>query len=214
VAVLATGHQMVRSTEGAVLINMSRMNAVHIEPARRLARVEGGTRWQQVLDEADRYGLAPLSGTSPTVGVVGYCLGGGASPVLGGTYGYAADHVLVIKIVTADGELRRVIADSEPDLYWALRGGKGNFGVVCALEFALFPVKALLWRRLFLCGRTRGKGAARLAELGGRPAGGDEFFDRLSAPAGAAPGPEPLRGIFVVSLDSPRCGQRRRRSAF
>ena len=72
VAVLATGHQMVRSAEGAVLINMSRMNAVHVDPGRSLARVEGGTRWHRVLDEADKYGLAPLSGSSPTVGVVGY----------------------------------------------------------------------------------------------------------------------------------------------
>jgi FAD/FMN-containing dehydrogenase len=75
------------------------------------------------------------------VGVVGYHLGGGASPILGRAHGYAADHIQTIEIVTADGELRRVAASSEPDLFWALRGGKGNFGVVTTLEFALFPVK-------------------------------------------------------------------------
>ncbi|MEV6371857.1 FAD-binding oxidoreductase [Micromonospora musae] len=152
VAVLATGHQVVGSAEGAVLINMSRMNAVQVDPVSRLARVEGGTRWQQVLPETDRHGLAPVSGTSPTVGVVGYHLGGGASPILGRKHGYAADHVQAVEIVTADGELRRVTADSEPDLFWALLGGKGNFGVVTALEFTLFPVESFYGGGLFFAG--------------------------------------------------------------
>jgi len=76
------------------------------------------------------------------VGVAGYHLGGGHSPIMGRRYGYAADHVQALEIVTADGELRRITADSEPDLFWALRGGgKGNFAVITALEFTLFPVK-------------------------------------------------------------------------
>jgi FAD/FMN-containing dehydrogenase len=153
IAVLATGHQMVQSAEGAVLINMSRLDAVRIDPARRLARVEGGTRWRHVLDEADRYGLAPASGTSPTVGVVGYHLGGGASPVLGRTHGYAADRVQAIEVVTADGALRQVTAGSEPDLFWALLGGKSNFGAVTALEFSLFPIERFYGGGLFFAGR-------------------------------------------------------------
>jgi hypothetical protein len=142
VAVLATGHQVTQSAEGAVLINMSRMAQVGIDPSQRLARAGGGVRWRQVLGETDKYGLAPISGSSPTVGVAGYHLGGGHSPVMGRRYGYAADHVQALEIVTADGELRRVTANSDPDLFWALRGGgKGNFGVITALEFTLFPVK-------------------------------------------------------------------------
>lgn len=152
IAVLATGHQMVGSAKGAVLINMSRMNSVHIDPARSLARVEGGARWQHVLDKAERFGLAPLSGTSPTVGVVGYHLGGGMSPILGRTHGYAADHIRAIEIVTADGELRHVSAASEPDLFWALRGGKSNFGVVTALEFTLFPIRRFYGGGIFFAG--------------------------------------------------------------
>ena len=77
------------------------------------------------------------------MGVSGYTLGGGLSPTLGRSHGYAADHVRSLDVVTADGELRHVDAESEPDLFWALRGGKGNFGVVTALEFDLFPVSRL-----------------------------------------------------------------------
>ncbi|MEH2513230.1 UDP-N-acetylenolpyruvoylglucosamine reductase [Nitrobacteraceae bacterium AZCC 1564] len=157
IAVLATGHQMVCAAKGAVLINMSRMNAVQIDPTRNLARVKGGVRWSQVLNEADKYGLAPVSGTSPTVGVIGYHLGGGASPILGRTHGYASDHIQAIEIVTADGELRQVTASSEPDLFWALRGGKSNFGVVTALEFTLFPIRRFYGGGLFFAGEHAGQ---------------------------------------------------------
>jgi FAD/FMN-containing dehydrogenase len=152
IGVLTSGHQMVRCAKGAVLINMSRMNAVQIDPTRNLVRVRGGVRWQQVLSEADKYGLAPVSSTSPTVGVVGYHLGGGASPILGRSHGYASDHIQAIEIVTADGELRQVTASSEPDLFWALRGGKSNFGVVTALEFTLFPIRRFYGGGLFFAG--------------------------------------------------------------
>jgi hypothetical protein len=200
VAVLATGHQMVRAAEGAVLINISRMNAVHVEPARGLARVGGGTRWRQVLDEAGRYGLAPISGTSPTVGVVGYHLGGGASPILGRTYGYAADHVQAIEIVTVDGKLHRVTASSEPDLFWALRGGKGNFGVVTYLEFDLFPIKRFYGGGLFFAGEH----AARVlhtwrvwvASLPDEMSSSICFLRQPPLPFV----PEPLRGAFVVHV--------------
>lgn len=157
IAVLTTGHQMVHAARGAVLINTSRMNTVQIDPTRNLARVKAGVRWQQVLNEADRYGLAPVSGTSPTVGVIGYHLGGGASPILGRSHGYASDHIQAIEIVTADGELRNVTAASEPDLFWALRGGKGNFGVVTALEFTLFPIRRFYGGGLFFAGEHAAK---------------------------------------------------------
>lgn len=157
VGVLATGHQMPCSADRAVLINMSRMQAVQIDPIARLARVEGGTRWQHVLDETDTHGLAAVSGTSPTVGVVGYHLGGGASPILGRKYGYAADHIQAAEIVTADGQLRRITAQSQPDLFWALCGGKGNFGVVTALEFRLFPLERFYGGGLFFAGEHAAK---------------------------------------------------------
>ncbi|WP_312034272.1 FAD-binding oxidoreductase [Actinoplanes sp. TBRC 11911] len=140
VAVKATAHQVTRDAEGAVLINTSRMQGVRIDPDTRTGRAEAGVRWRTVVAESVPHGLAPLSGSAPGVGVVGYTLGGGQGPVLGRTHGYAADHVTRIELVTADGSLGAVTADSDPGLFWALRGGKGNFGVVTAIEFELFPV--------------------------------------------------------------------------
>ena len=95
--------------------------------------------WLEVVQAAARYGLAALAGSSPDVGVTGYTLGGGVS-FLGRRYGLAASNVVAAEIVTADGTLVRADADHELDLFWALRGGGGSFGVVTALEFRLFPV--------------------------------------------------------------------------
>lgn len=142
VAVLATGHGPAVTADGAVLVNTRRMNGVQVDAAAATARVEAGVRWQRVLEATTPYGLAPLNGSSPNVGAVGYTLGGGAG-LLGRRYGYAADHVRGFEVVTADGRLRQVSADLEPDLFWALRGGKGNFGVVVAMEIDLFPVARL-----------------------------------------------------------------------
>jgi FAD/FMN-containing dehydrogenase len=140
VAVYATGHgEPVPSDASAVVITTAGMSGVRVDPARRTARVGAGVRWGAVIAAAAPFGLAPLSGTSPDVGVVGYTLGGGMG-WLSRRYGFAADSVVRAEIVTADGELRTVDADREPDLFWAIRGGGANFGVVTAVEFRLYPV--------------------------------------------------------------------------
>ncbi len=143
VLVKTTGHQMVGTARGSVLISTHRMNGVTIDAVGRTAKVGAGAIWAEVVQKAAKAGLAPLNGSNPTVGVSGYTLGGGLSPTLGRAHGYAADHVRSLDVVTADGELRHVDAASEPELFWALRGGKGNFAVVTALEFDLFPVSRL-----------------------------------------------------------------------
>ncbi|NMO52865.1 FAD-binding oxidoreductase [Actinoplanes sp. TBRC 11911] len=140
VAVRASGHQAAKDVRGAVLINTSRMDGVRIDAPNRRARVEAGVLWAAAVAAAAEHGLAPMSGSAPTVSAIGYTLGGGQSPVFGRSEGYAADHVHLVEIVTADGQLRQVTADSDPDLFWAVRGGKGNMGVVTAIEFDLFPV--------------------------------------------------------------------------
>ncbi|MFI2304309.1 FAD-binding protein [Actinacidiphila glaucinigra] len=140
VTVKTTGHQQVDPARGGVLISTRRMKGIAVDAGRRRARVEAGVVWQEVIDRAAEAGLAPMSGSAPLVGVAGYTLGGGLSPVLGRSLGYAADHVRSLEVVTADGALRHVTADSDPELWWALLGGKGNFGVVTALEFDLFPL--------------------------------------------------------------------------
>jgi FAD/FMN-containing dehydrogenase len=142
VAVQATGHGPSVPADGAVFINTRRMTGVRVVPAERSARIEAGVRWGQVVHEAAAHGLAPLNGSSPEVGAISYVLGGGV-PMLGRRFGYAADHVRQIDVITADGQLRHVSADCEPDLFWALRGGKGNHGIVVSLEIDLMPVDRL-----------------------------------------------------------------------
>lgn len=153
VAVLNTGHgPAIAADDNALLITTKRMQGVVIDPRARSARVEAGVRFGQLVDAAAAYGLAPLPGSSPGVGVVGYTLSGGASSTMGRKYGWAADHVGVIDVVTAEGRLRRVSAHDEADLFSALLGGKGNFGVVTAMEFALFPVVSIYAGALFYSG--------------------------------------------------------------
>ncbi|WP_336033306.1 FAD-binding oxidoreductase [Geodermatophilus sp. FMUSA9-8] len=152
VAVQATGHGPVRNADGAVLVTTSRMQGVRVDPERRTARVEAGVKWATVLAAAAPHGLVGLCGSSSDVGVVGYTLGGGIGP-LGRRFGAAADSVLEIEMVTADGELRTVTAESDPELFWAVRGGKGSFGIVTALEFRLYAVPALVGGGLFFAGR-------------------------------------------------------------
>ena len=138
--VFATGHGgPLPDREDVVVATTSRMGGVLVDPDRRTARVAPGARWADVIAAAAPFGLAPLSGTSPTVGVIGYTLGGGMG-WLSRRYGYAADSVVRAEIVTADGELRTVSADRDPDLFWAIRGGGANFGAVTGLEFRLYPV--------------------------------------------------------------------------
>ena len=134
--VQATGHGTVRAADDGVLLKTGAMTSVEVDPHRRVARVGAGTLWSDVIAAAAPHGLAPLSGSSPTVGVVGYTLGGGVG-WLSREYGYAADSVVGADLVTADGSL--VKAEDDGDLFWALRGGGGNFGVVTALEFRLHP---------------------------------------------------------------------------
>ena len=114
----------------------------------RVARVEAGVLWQEVVEAAAAHGLAALQGSSPDVGVVGYTLGGGLS-FMGRKHGLASNHVRAIELVTADGVLVRADREHEPDLFWALRGGGGSFGVVTAIELELLPISeiyaGLLW---------------------------------------------------------------------
>jgi FAD/FMN-containing dehydrogenase len=141
VAVQATGHGIAGSLEGTVLVNTARLDECVVHPE-GWARVGAGVRWQRVIEAAAVHGLAPLNGSSPNVGVVGYTTGGGIGPMVR-TFGAASDRVRAIEVVTGDGLLRRATAAEEPDLFWALRGGKGVAGIVTALEFDLVPVASI-----------------------------------------------------------------------
>lgn len=153
IAVLNTGHgPSLPAGPETLMITTRRMTKVDIDAHNKTARVEAGVRFGQLVDAAAAHGLAPLPGSSPGVGVVGYTLGGGASSTMGRKYGWASDHVGALDVVTADGQLQRVSAQSHAELFGALLGGKSNFGVVTAMEFALFPVTHLYAGCLFFSG--------------------------------------------------------------
>jgi hypothetical protein len=150
VAPQGTGHGAPPRTslERSVLVDTSRMNAVEIDPGRRRVRLEAGAQWQHVVPAAAEHGLAALSGTAPDVCSTGYALGGGVGWMVR-RYGLACNSIRAAEVVTADGRQVRADTDSEPELFWALRGGGGSFGVVTALELELFPVRELYAGVLF-----------------------------------------------------------------
>lgn len=154
VRVHATGHGAATAfpMNNAVLIRTQLAGGIEIDAARRIARIPAGTRWGAVVQAAVRHGLAAPHGSSPLVGVVGYLLRGGAS-LYGRQVGVAANSVRAIELVTADGELRRVDGSSDPQLFNALRGGGGGFGVVTAVEIGLFPVAEVVTGAAFWSGR-------------------------------------------------------------
>ena len=122
-----------------ILVKTQEMRGVEIDAEARVARVAAGALWIEVSEPASALGLAPLAGSSPDVGVVGYSLGGGAS-WLARKYGLSSNSVVAIELVTAGGELVRADAEHHADLFGALRGGGGNFGVVAHMEIRLYPL--------------------------------------------------------------------------
>jgi hypothetical protein len=150
VAAQGTGHSAapMGSLEGTILLRTSRLRGVEIDPKALVARVEAGVLWLEAVRAAAEHGLAALAGSSPDVGVVGYSLGGGLS-FLSRKHGLATNSIVAVELVTADGQLVRADAANHADLFWAVRGGGGNFGVVTALEFRLFPIAEVYAGALF-----------------------------------------------------------------
>jgi FAD/FMN-containing dehydrogenase len=151
VAPQGTGHNAAAlggALQDTILVKTERMRKVTVDPAARRARAEAGVIWIEVVEAAAEHRLAALAGSSPDVGVVGYTLGGGLS-WLARKHGIGANQVTAVEIVTADGRLVRADRENEPDLFWAVRGGGGAFGLVTAIEFNLFPITevyaGILW---------------------------------------------------------------------
>ncbi|BDI22280.1 FAD-binding oxidoreductase [Herbiconiux sp. L3-i23] len=146
--VLGLGHGVLRDTDRGIAVSTRGLASVDVDLDARTARIGAGTTWNEVLAAVTPHGLAALNGSAPGVGVMGYLLGGGLGPIAR-SYGFAADHVRAFEIVTpADGAIT-VDADSHPDLFWALRGGKGGFGVVTAVTIDLFPIAEFYGGGLF-----------------------------------------------------------------
>ena len=150
VAPQATGHNQgpLGDLDGTLLLNVSRLQEVRVDPGARRVRVGAGVTWDRVAPRLSAHGLAGLHGSSPDVGIAGYSLGGGMG-WLARKYGLQANAVTALELVTAEGSLVRADHEHHADLFWALRGGGGSFGVVTAIEFAVHPVDELYAGALF-----------------------------------------------------------------
>jgi hypothetical protein len=150
VAPQGTGHgaSALEDLEDTILVKTERLRQVEIDAEARRARVEAGVLWAEVVEPAAEQGFFVLHGSSPDVGVVGYTLGGGMG-WLARSRGLAANSVTAVELVMADGVLVRADRDNEPDLFWAVRGGGGSFGIVTAIELELFETPELYAGVLF-----------------------------------------------------------------
>ena len=211
VAPQGTGHgaAALGDLDDTILLKTERMRGVTIDPEARSARAEAGVIWIDVVEAAAEHGLAALAGSSPDVGVVGYTLGGGLS-WLARKHGLGANQRHRDRARHRRRALRpRRLATNEPDLFWALRGGGGAFGIVTAIEFHLYPLERGL-RRAPLVRSSARRGAEGLARLDGRPARRDDL--RRPDPAvPAAPGdPGAVRGQSFVVVEAIWLGERGR----
>ena len=141
IAVRGGGHNVAGNAvcEGGLMIDLSLMKGIHVDPKRRTVRAQGGVTWGEFNRETQVYGLATTGGVISTTGIAGLTLGGGLGWLLG-KYGMCVDNLLSAEIVTAAGEVLRASSDENADLFWGLRGGGGNFGVVSSFEYQLHPI--------------------------------------------------------------------------
>lgn len=199
VRVQATGHGIGTPMSGGLLVTTGRLQELTLDPERRTVAVAAGVRWQEVISAAARYGLAPLCGSSPSVGVVGYTLGGGMGP-MARTFGFASDWVHHLTLVGADAVPVTVGPDSEPELFWALRGGKPELGVVTSLELELVPVPHYYGGAIFFPGEQASALLHTWAQWAPTlPESVSTSIALLRLPEDPAV-PEPLRGRLSVHL--------------
>lgn len=197
-----TGHGAAGGVEDAILLRTGGLDSVEIDAERRVAKVGAGANWGSVQAAAAVHGLTGLAGSNPVVGVTGYTLGGGQS-WFGRKHGWASDAVRAFEIVDAEGARTRVTAANDPELFWALRGGGGDFAVVTALEFDLFPAPGLYGGRVMWHG-------ARTAEV-------FEAFQEITADAPDElsvwfhrfqfPDAPPMVALDVAYLGDPELGR-------
>jgi FAD/FMN-containing dehydrogenase len=209
VAGQGTGHGAValRPLEGAILIKTERMRGVDVDPESHTARVEAGTLVLELSEAAGAHGLSGMPGSSPDVGVTGYTLGGGLS-WLGRRYGFACNRVRAIELVTAEGEARRVDAENEPDLFWALRGGGGDYGIVTALHLNLVPVATAYAGVLIFPAAVGAEAVRRYRDWAANVSEDVTSVVRFLTPPDLPDVPEPLRGTPLLTIDAACIGDR------
>jgi FAD binding domain len=203
VAAQTTGHlaQALPDLHDSILLRLALHDGeVDVDPIARTARIKAGARWGEVVDAVAPHGLAAMHGSSPSVGVTGYLLAGGVS-FYARAHGLAANHVAAFEVVTADGRRRRVDHAQNPDLFFALRGGGGNFAIVTAVEFGLLPYAQVTAGAMFFPA-TDAPGLLRAWRDWSRTAPDSitTTFRILQLPP-LPDVPEPLRAIPTVCVD-------------
>jgi FAD/FMN-containing dehydrogenase len=205
VAAQPRGHGASGDAADAILLRTGGLREVHVDAEHRVARVGAGTSWGDVLTCSGPHGLTGLAGSSPEVTVVGYTLGGGLS-WFGRRFGMAANSVLAFDVVTADGDHDRVDAESDADLFWALRGGGGDFAIVTAIEFALHAAPELYGgRMLWPLTHLDAVVDAYRSTTADAPDDLTVWLGVLNLPD-VPQLPEPLRGLAAVTVESAYLG--------
>ncbi|GIF75580.1 FAD-binding oxidoreductase [Asanoa siamensis] len=149
VVVQSTGHGAETPIESGLLLDTSRLDTVRVDPETRTATIGAGVRWNAVVAAASAYGLTPVTGSSPMVGAVGYLLGGGVGP-LARSHGFSSDYATGFTVVTGAGEVVEANAEQNPDLFWALRGGKFGLGVVVEMRVRLVALTSVYGGSFFV----------------------------------------------------------------
>jgi hypothetical protein len=202
-----TGHAAATLPDlgGTILIRTQRMNAVNVENGSSTARVEAGVRAAELAAAAAEEGMTFLPGSSPTVGVTGYVLGGGLG-WLARKHGFACNRVRAIEVVTADGEVRQVDSEANPDLFWALRGGGGGYAIVTALHVDLLPIDQV-YAGLLIFPAEAGADAIRTYRDWARQAPDDVTSTcRFLTPPPIPDVPEPIRGKPLLVIGAAYIG--------
>ncbi len=199
VAVQSTGHGAGVTCDGGLLLRTGALRQIDVDPVLRIARIGAGAHWTDVLPATAPHGLAPLLGFNPHVGVVGYTLGGGLG-WLARRHGLAVDSVRALDVVLPDATHVRVTPTAEPDLFWALRGGASNFGVVVALELALVETPDLFGGLVLYPATHAAETIAAYAEWAEQaPEQVTSSIAVMRFPP-LPEVPEPLRGVTAVAI--------------
>ncbi|RNM11105.1 FAD-binding oxidoreductase [Nocardioides pocheonensis] len=200
VSVQPVGHGATHALDGTVLLRTRGLREITVDAENRIARVGAGVKWGELLAAVSDLGLTGLAGSSPDPSVVGFTLGGGLS-WFSRAFGLAAHSVVAVELVDGDGELRRVTAASDPDLFWAIRGGGGDFGIVTALEFRLHPAPHVYGGRLLWPIEMARPVMTAFAEVTASAPDELTAWAHLLRFPPLPEIPEPLRGGSFVSVD-------------
>lgn len=199
------GHGATTALNGTILLRTRELRDISVDADRQVARVGAGVKWGELLAATEKFGLTGLAGSSPDPSVIGFTLGGGLS-WFGRAYGLAAHSVLAVELVDVHGEVRRVTATSDPELFWALRGGGGDFGIVTAMDIALHPAPHVYGGRLLWPIETARPVLRAFRQITATAPDELTLWAHLFRFPPSPDVPEPLRGGAFVSVDATYLG--------